>query len=190
MNPWAERRLRGNRPLIVVVSPGFPEGQQQTVLPLLLGSQNLTLCELSTICHCQSEALSEWSHLFMRRRGGLYVDTLSSHVWPNISLAYVKTKFISIKNKLYLCCDFYHLIPYSLMQGLFSWKISSLLNHLQTEVLSICVYSLERINLFQEQELGNQRSQTLGFIYFLDWKSINYITYIQTTTGENTLLDF
>lgn len=52
---------------------------------------------------------------------------------------------------------------------------------------AVCVHSLEQINLFQEWECGNQRSQVLGFIYFLDLKSINYISYIQATAEKNAL---
>lgn len=50
---------------------------------------------------------------------------------------------------------------------------------------AIFAHSLEQINLFQEREYGNKRSQALGFIYFLDLKSINYISYIQATAEKN-----
>lgn len=46
----AQRRFKGDRAAVVKVKPGFPEELQRTVHTVLLLSQNLMLCELSTIC--------------------------------------------------------------------------------------------------------------------------------------------
>ena len=122
--------------------------------------------------------LSDWTELNI-----VFINTSCTVFGWIFPLAYVKTKFISIKSKFYLFCDFCHLAPYSVAQGLSLWKISSLLNHLQSKVL----YAHTRWNksiYFWSKNVETKGHKTLGFIYFLDWKSINDISYIQATAGK------
>ena len=71
-----EKRKEGHRSPLMDVRPGFPEGQQRTVHTVLLCSQNLMLCELSTMSMANLKFSVNNFTKFTRGKEVLYINTL------------------------------------------------------------------------------------------------------------------
>lgn len=109
LNHEYKRRSKGDRVSAVEVRPGFLERQQSSVPPILY-SVTTSHCVSFPQLYDQSEDLRECSQPAHKgKEAFFFINKLSAMLGQMFPLAYMKTKLISIKSKLYFaCCDFLH----------------------------------------------------------------------------------